>query len=145
MEVTFHDGKYLFLYTLQKRISSVNRTKSKVFLWRFLCSDISERTLWLISCHWSIYPLKTSKHKKTLKKFSNIFKVYRKRLVEWNGLKKQSLYFQKQPPRGVLSKGVLKICSNVAGEHPCRSEYWNLISAWVFSCKFATYFQNTFF
>ena len=23
--------------------------------------------------------------------------------------------------------------------------YWNPISAWVFSCKFAAYFQNTFF
>ena len=23
--------------------------------------------------------------------------------------------------------------------------YWNRISAWVFSCKFAAYFQNTFF
>ena len=22
--------------------------------------------------------------------------------------------------------------------------YWNHISAWVFACKFATYFQNTF-
>ena len=26
------------------------------------------------------------------------------------------------------------------GEHPCRSVF----SAWVFSCKFAAYFQNTF-
>ena len=23
--------------------------------------------------------------------------------------------------------------------------YWNHISAWVFSCKFAAFFQNTFF
>ena len=23
--------------------------------------------------------------------------------------------------------------------------YWNRTSAWVFSCKFAAYFQNTFF
>ena len=30
-------------------------------------------------------------------------------------------YFQKQPSRGVLEKGILKICSKVAGEHPCRS------------------------
>ena len=28
---------------------------------------------------------------------------------------------QKQPPRGVLGKGVLKICSKLTGEHPCRS------------------------
>ena len=30
--------------------------------------------------------------------------------------------WQKQPPRGVLRKAVLKICSKFTGEHPCRSE-----------------------
>ena len=25
-----------------------------------------------------------------------------------------------------------------------KQRYWNHTSAWVFSCKFATYFQNTF-
>ena len=29
--------------------------------------------------------------------------------------------FQKQPPRGVLEKGVLKLYSTLAGEHTCRS------------------------
>ena len=29
--------------------------------------------------------------------------------------------FQKQPPRGVPWKSVLKICSKFTGEHPCRS------------------------
>ena len=38
-----------------------------------------------------------------------------------------------------LGKGVLKICSKFTGEHPCQSAM-----AWVFSCKFAAYFQNTF-
>ena len=57
----------------------------------------------------------------------------------------------------------LKICSKFTGEHPCRSvieitlrhgcspvnllhnfRNWNCISAQVFSCKFATYFQSTF-
>ena len=33
---------------------------------------------------------------------------------DWNML-------QKQPPRGVLGKDVLKICSKFTGEHPCRS------------------------
>ena len=49
-------------------------------------------------------------------------------------------------------KGVLKICSKFRGEHPCRSAtsiklqqlYWSRTSAWVFSCKFVAYFQNTF-
>ena len=42
-----------------------------------------------------------------------------------------------------LEKGVLKICSKFTGEHPCRSV--KCTSAWVFSCKFAAYFQNIFF
>ena len=46
-----------------------------------------------------------------------------------------------------LGKGVLKICSKCTGEHPCWSVilqfYLNRSSAWVFSCKFAAYFQNT--
>ena len=56
-------------------------------------------------------------------------------------------------PEVFLRKSVLKICSKITGEHPCRSVYsiklqstlicWNHTSAWVFSCKFATYFQNT--
>ena len=64
----------------------------------------------------------------------------------------------KQPSGGALRKSVQKICSKFTGEHPCRSAISNLQSnyieialeinyieiAWVFSCKFATYFQNTF-
>ena len=30
-------------------------------------------------------------------------------------------FFQKQPSRGVLRKSVLKICSKLLGEYPCRS------------------------
>ena len=47
-----------------------------------------------------------------------------------------------------LGKGFLKICSKFTGEHPCRSVISIKLlihtSAWVFSCKFAAYFQNTF-
>ena len=42
-----------------------------------------------------------------------------------------------------LRKGVLKICSKFTGEHPWRSAI-NRTSAWVFSCKFAAYFQKNF-
>ena len=41
----------------------------------------------------------------------------------------------------------MKICSKFTGEHPYQNEitlYWNHTSAWVFSCKFAAYFQNIF-
>ena len=62
-------------------------------------------------------------------------------------------------PEVFLGKGVLKICRKFTGEHPCRSVisikllysfialqlYWNHSLAWVFSCKYATYFQNTFY
>ena len=64
-----------------------------------------------------------------------------------------------------LEKGILKICSKFTGEHPCRSVisikllsnfieitlrhakqlHGSHTSAWVFSCRFAAYFQNTFF
>ena len=38
-----------------------------------------------------------------------------------------------------LGKVFLMLCSIIA-----KQLYWNLTSAWVFSCKFAAYFQNTF-
>ena len=48
-------------------------------------------------------------------------------------------------------KVVLKIYSKFTGKHPCRSVisvklqqlYWNHTPAWVLSCRFAVYFQNT--
>ena len=53
--------------------------------------------------------------------------------------------------KAFLRKGVLKICSKFTGEHLCRSAiltkllqlYGNHLSIWVFSFKFASYFQNT--
>ena len=46
-------------------------------------------------------------------------------------------------PEVFLGKGVLKICSKFTGEQQCRSVIHT--SVWLFSCKFAAYFQNTFF
>ena len=40
-----------------------------------------------------------------------------------------------------LRKGVTKICSKSTGEQPYRIA---ISLAWVFSCKFAAYFCNTF-
>ena len=34
---------------------------------------------------------------------------------------------QKQPPRGVLKKGILRICSKFTGKHPCRSSFIEII------------------
>ena len=52
-----------------------------------------------------------------------------------------------------LGKGVLRICSKFTGSTHAECDfnkvalqlYENRTSAWVFSCKFAAYFQNTFF
>ena len=48
--------------------------------------------------------------------------------------------FQSSPAEVFLRKGVLKLCCRFTGEHPCI----NGVSAWMFFCKFAAYFQNTF-
>ena len=55
------------------------------------------------------------------------------------------------PSQVFLGKCILKICSKFSVEHPCRIaisiklQSKSRTSAWVFSCKFAAYFQNTFF
>ena len=53
-------------------------------------------------------------------------------------------------PEVFLRNDVLKLCSKFTGERPCRSAIsikflWNRTSAWVFSCKFAAYFQKHLF
>ena len=62
-----------------------------------------------------------------------------------------------QPSWGVVRKKCSEKCNKFAGKHPWRIVisvklfckllsvfYWNHASAWVFSCKFTKYFQNTF-
>ena len=57
---------------------------------------------------------------------------------------------RRSPSEVFLGKSVLKICSKLRGEHPCRSAmsmkllYWNFISTRVSSCKFYVSFKNTF-
>ena len=50
-----------------------------------------------------------------------------------------TINFQKQPFRGVLRKRCSENMQQIY-----RQIYWNRTSAWVFSCKFAAYFRNTF-
>ena len=75
-------------------------------------------------------------------------------------LKKLKTYFpelkecweQKQPCRGVLRKKCSENMQQINRRTPMSKcdfskvalLYWNRTSAWVFSCKFAAYFQNTF-
>ena len=59
--------------------------------------------------------------------------------------KKNPTLFRSSHPEVFLEKGDLKIYSKFTGEHSCQSAiYWNHTSAWVFSRKFAAYFQNIF-
>ena len=59
---------------------------------------------------------------------------------------------QKQPPRGILTKRCSENMQQIYGRtsmpkcdfNKVRHLYWNRTSAWVFCCKFAAYFQNTF-
>ena len=60
---------------------------------------------------------------------------------------------QKQPPRGFLKKRCFENMQQIYNRTPMpkydfnkvsKQLYWNHTSAWVFSCNFAAYFQNTF-
>ena len=64
-----------------------------------------------------------------------------------------SLFFQKQSPRGVLKKRYSENMQQIYRRTPmpkcdfnkvAKQLYWYRTSAWVFSCKFTTYFYNTF-
>ena len=66
-----------------------------------------------------------------------IYKVYRSSppqvFLEKVFLKKgQQIYKKTHMPKCDFNKFALQL-------------YWNYTSAWVFSCKFAAYFQNTFY
>ena len=113
------------------------------------------------------YPLKTPENFW----FSGIFRGYQMGTLTRNELSSSfaqvleseitTQLFRSSPLYMFLQRGVLKICSKFTGEHPYRSvisiklqsnlgtSSWvfgmeNHTSAWVFSCKFAAYFQNTF-
>ena len=60
---------------------------------------------------------------------------------------------QKQPSRGILQKRCSEKIHQIYRRTPmpkchfskdAKQLYWNHIQVWVFSCKLAAYFQNTF-
>ena len=74
-------------------------------------------------------------------------------LMTWRLSRIKILNVQKQPPRGVPSKRYSEVMQQIYGRTPmpkcdfnkiALQFYWNCTSAWVFYCKFAVYFQNTF-
>ena len=50
---------------------------------------------------------------------------------------------QKQPPTGVTRKRCSENMQQIYRRAP-MPKFWNCTSAWVFSCKFAVHFHNTF-
>ena len=66
----------------------------------------------------------------------------------------QLIYKVFKPPKGVPSERCSENMQQIYRRSPMpkwdfnkvpKQLYWNHTSAWVFSCKFAVYFQNTFF
>ena len=56
-------------------------------------------------------------------------------------------FIRSSRPELFLVKGVLKICSSYRGTPMAKCDFKKVAlhtSSWVFSCKFAAYFQNTF-
>ena len=80
-----------------------------------------------------------------LTKYIVIFRIW---MDNWGILFANLEQVQKQTSRGVLTKGCsenMQQIDHAEKKHLCRSQfYWNHTSVWVFSCKFAVYFQNTF-
>ena len=88
---------------------------------------------------------------KTLKKFPPFVISFS---WELNNSKNPILPLQKQPFRGVLSTRCSENMQQIYTRIPvltydfkkvAKQLYWNHTSAWVFSCKFAAYFQNSFY
>ena len=77
------------------------------------------------------------------------------KMIVSNIHKQDGIDFKSSHLEVFFGKGVLKICSKFTGKHRFRGAisinlqlcfeqlYWNHTLAWVFSCKFTAYFQNT--
>ena len=85
---------------------------------------------------------------------SSLLEVLRPQfLIQLITIKLPKKISQKQPSRGVLRKICSKNMQHIYRRTPkpkcdfnkvAKQLYWNCTSAWVLSCKFAAYFQNTF-
>ena len=116
---------------IASNVSSTNVFWWHFLIWRYWSKRLSAESLWKRAVNMNLKPSD---------KRSSIMEASHKRVL------------QKQPPKGFLRKSVLKICSKFAGKHPSRNvisikllcSLLKRTSAWVFSCKFVAYFQNTF-
>ena len=120
MSFTFAFIILLNLFCLQQEVCLVN---FRNFGSNFYMKDSSAFWKSILLMKWNIFPHGESRHSSITSPF-----FFRRGKVK------------SSQPEVFLGKGVLKIYSKFAGGHPCR----NHTSTWVFSCKFAAYFQNTF-
>ena len=132
-----------------------------VFVEAWIASEFVELTMRFSSEH------KKSHYRLTASLFSNsiVFshsaKTKRACLLKWAKIYSvyrcpHTIHFsqkQKQPSRGVLKKTCSENMQQIYRRTPmlkcdfnqfAKQLYWNRTSAWVYSCKFAAYFQNTF-
>ena len=78
----------------------------------------------------------------TLEKLVVILQWLQYRPVILQSCSNYSFLLQKQPTRGVLKKRCSENMQQIYRRAPMPNDHRT--SAWVFSCKFAAYFQNTF-
>ena len=123
------------------RVCSANNTT---------CLFIPLRNLWNVSSKQEKYNSQSNfnYYNKTIRDFFiKCHQIRRKLEIGSHLLKKWISHFRSSHSEVLCWKGVLKKCSKLTGDHRCQSAkhfYWNRTLAWVFSCKFAAYFQNTF-
>ena len=107
--------------------------------------NVGNRMIWFYGDLWvSMYSFTNISLRPFIVVWADIFKTFPESAFI-------SSHYRSSPLEVFLGKGALKIRSKFTGEHPCWSAtkvalqlYWSSASAWVFSCKFAAYFQYNF-
>ena len=126
---------YNFLSLSEKQIDSFSLFKSKVKS-KLLAFDIN---IWPSQI--DIFTLKYRVGKSTINIIRSTYRRHYKTRP------------QKQPSRGILRKSYSETTQQIYRRTPmpkcdfnkfAKQFYWIHTSAWVFSCKFAAYFQNNF-
>ena len=111
----------------------------------------------LISKHERVIYLKVTNDLNGARKLQQMYKckivvIFIKEVDIYN-IKLSKLLLQKQPLRGVFEKRCSENMQQIYRRTPipkcnfnkvAKQLYCNRTSAWVFSCKFAAYFPNTF-
>ena len=89
------------------------------------------------------------------KRFRDIREIsWFRKILSYSSVRETNFTFQKQQPRGVLSKRCSENIKQIYRRTPTpmchfnkvakQQLYWNHTSAWVFSCIFTAYFRAPF-